>query len=462
MATDNLTSTRKALQINLDDSIYGAFAEIGAGQEVARHFFTAGRASHTIAKTMSAYDMTVSDAIYGKTTRYVCEDRLIKMLDHEYERLTSRLKEKRGNDTRFFAFADTVATSSHNETSRCHGWMGIRFQTRPGGPPNEIILHVSMLDPMRLDQQNALGVLGVNLIFSAFNHLKNPSLFVSELNDNLGSTRAEIDLLVFRGPDLSHIENRDLALELVSQGLSKAILFGPDGKVVQAADALFRKPLVVQRGTFRPVTRVNQEILEKGMEQLHLIGDLGGQEPLPLMEMTLKEIGQQDQSERKDMLERVETLTSIKAAVLISRYSLFYELKQFLRQCTQNTIGFVIGASHLEKIMNPDFYSLLPGGLLEAMGHLFDDKTGFLVYPFKNMSRCMTAKTFHPDPKNHHLYSQLLENGRIIDMVDCDSIDVSIQSSDVRDLLKKSGSEWEKLVPPSVADLIRRKNLFQN
>lgn len=286
MAVDELTTTRKALNINLNDSIYGAFAEIGAGQEVARHFFKAGRASHTIAKTMSAYDMTISDEIYGKAGRYVCEERLVKMLEHEFDLLDARLGEKRGQDTCFFSFADTVATSSQTDGPRCHGWMGVRFQVRPGGPTNDVILHVNMLDQMRLDQQTALGILGVNLIYAAYNHLDEPGRFVTELADNLGSHKMELDLLKFSGPDMEHIDNRLVGIELVEQGLSKAVLFGSDGDVQQAADSLYQKPLVVQRGTFRPVTKINVEILNRGVEQLGLLGDLENQDPMPIMEIS--------------------------------------------------------------------------------------------------------------------------------------------------------------------------------
>ncbi|MCB0366648.1 MAG: hypothetical protein H6624_00390 [Bdellovibrionaceae bacterium] len=462
MAADELTTTRKALTINLNDSIYGAFAEIGAGQEVARHFFKAGRASHTIAKTMSAYDMTISDEIYGKAGRYVCEERLLKMLEHEFDLLEGRLREQRGHETCFFAFADTVATSSQQDGPRCHGWMGVRFQIRPGGPTNDVVLHVNMLDQMRLDQQTALGILGVNLIYAAFNQLDGPSRFVGELADNLGSHRMEIDLLKFSGPDLEHVDNRLVGIELVEQGLSKAVLFGPQGEVLQAADSLYQKPLVVQRGTFRPVTKINVEILNRGVSQVHLLGDLQGQEPMPIMEISLKSLlSKGGEVDRQDFLNRIETLTLLGYPVLISRYPMFYELKRFLRSCTQNVIGFVIGASHVEKIFHPEFYSSLSGGLMEGMGRLFDEKTGFLVYPFKSDTLCLTAGAFHPSPQYFHLFCHLTDNGRIIDMAGCDDIDTSIHSEQVRQSMEDGDPSWKNLVPNQVAQLIETKKMFQ-
>ncbi|MCB0362259.1 MAG: hypothetical protein KDD35_06040, partial [Bdellovibrionales bacterium] len=223
----------------------------------------------------------------------------------------------------------------------------------------------------------------------------------------------------------------------------------------------FKKPLIVQRGTFRPVTKINQSLIEKGLEQIQRLGDIQAKDPLPLMEITLKSIDSDNFSESEDILHRVETLTSLKIPVLISRYTLFYELKQFLRSCTDNVIGFVIGAAHLEKILDPKFYTHLPGGLLEAMGHLFDDKTGFLVYPFKDKSICLTAGSFHPQTNFHHLYSFLVASGRILDMANCESIDTSVQSENVRKLLQEGNSKWEELVPPSVARLIREKSFFK-
>jgi len=357
----------KALQINLDEKIYGTFAEIGAGQEVARHFFQAGKASHTIAKTISAYDMTFSDEIYGKTGRYVCEDRLTRMLDHEFSLLQERLPQRR-DSTQFFAFADTVATSAEEEKS--HGWMGIRYQSKPGGPANEIVLHLKMWDNSRLQQQDALGILGVNLIHMAFYPSSNAKDRIAALLESLSTKRIEVNMIRFSGPDLDHLDNRLMSLELVHQGLTEAVVFGPNAQVLHATDALYGKPLFVLRGTFRPVTTTNLEILAKGLEQFKKHPLRKNKEPEILFEITMNNLAQEGKVDDEDFLNRVDTLNALGHKVLITKFYLFYQLKSYLRQVSQDLIGIVVGASHLDKLFDAKFYDQLPGGILEA----------FLVY----------------------------------------------------------------------------------
>lgn len=264
MPSMTLTSRTKSLVINKDSKFYGTFAEIGAGQEVARHFFQAGLASQSVAKTMSAYDKTFSDAIYGKGGRFVSEFRLLKMLKHEYELLEDRLSDQK-NDKCFFVFANTVATSSHEDNPTCHGWMGIRFQKTPSGPFNDVVIHVRMLDRLRLQQQEALGILGVNLIYGCHSLLEDGDKLVASLIDNLSTDRLEIDFIRFTGPDVEHIDNRLMSLELLSQNITRAILFDPKGRPVCPADGLYHKNILIQRGAFRPVTITNVKILENGL-----------------------------------------------------------------------------------------------------------------------------------------------------------------------------------------------------
>lgn len=447
----------KATEINLDDSIYGTFAEIGAGQEVARHFFQAGRASHTVAKSISAYDMTFSDEIYGKTGRYVCEERLTKMLDHEFGLLQERLTGRR-TSTRFFAFADTVATSSEEEKS--HGWMGVRFQSRPNGGMNEIMLHVRMWDNSRLQQQDALGILGVNLLHMAFFPPEDPKERIGRLIESLSTKRIEVNMIRFSGPDLDHLDNRLMALELVHQGLTEALVFGGKGEMLQATDALYHKPIFVLRGTFRPVTTTNLEILAKGLEQFKAHPLLAGKSPEVLFEITMNNLTREGDLDDEDFLHRVDTLNALGHKVLISKFYLFYQLKSFLRQCTDELIGIVIGASHLEKMFDPSFYKSLPGGMLEGFSRLFDDHTRVFVYPYKSGKTCLTAKVFHPDKKSESLYQYLLQNELIMDVSNCDTIDTSIHSRDVRDMLSKRSPKWKDLVPKQARELIESRQLF--
>jgi hypothetical protein len=375
--------SRKALQINLDDSIYGTFAEIGAGQEVARHFFQAGRASHTVAKTISAYDMTFSDEIYGRESRYVCETRLLKMLDHEYALVEERLRAKRGDSTRFFAFADTVATASQEEesaTAKSHGWMGVRFQTRPGGPPNDIIMHVKLWDRFRLAQSDALGILGVNLLHMAYFPTLKPQERITQLIDSLSTRRVEVNMIRFSGPDLQHLDNRLMNLELVKQHLTEAVLFSSGGEVLHAGDALFRQPVLVQRGNFRPVTNSNVEILNKILSQFKKDPCLKDLNPRVLFEITMNSLTDEKGGyDDEDFLHRVDTLAVLGHSVLVSNFQLFYQMKSYLRECTREPIGIVVSAGLLPKMFDPQYYQKLPGGILEGMSRLFYEKTKLFV-----------------------------------------------------------------------------------
>lgn len=454
---------KKALQINLDDTIYGTFAEIGAGQEVARHFFQAGRASHTIAKTISAYDMTFSDAIYGKASRYVCEDRIVSMLDYEFNLLQERLRAQRGEKTRFFAFADTVATASGDDgASKSHGWMGIRFQVKPGGAFNDIILHVKLWDRFRLQQQEALGILGVNLIHMAFFPPEKAEDRIAMLIEALNTKRVEVNMIRFRGPDLQHLDNRLLSLELVKTHLTEAVLFDAHSDVQHVGDALFRQPVLVQRGTYRPITLSNLEISKKVTEQFKKHPLLKGEnDPKVIFEITMNSLAMDaGHVDDEDFLHRVDTLTALGQQVMVSNFRLFYQMKSFLRQYTDRAIGIVVGASLLPKMFDEQFYTTLPGGILEGMSRLFDDKTRVFVYPFKDDKMCSTAQTFNPGPKLAHLYKHLVANDMVTDILQCDDLDTSVHSSDVRQMLGARDPKWRQLVPPQVSKLIEERQLF--
>lgn len=454
------TSARvKSLEINLDPTIYGTFAEIGAGQEVARHFFQAGKASQTVAKTISAYDMTFSDEIYGKSGRYVCQERLGKMLDHEFRLLEERLQPHRGQDTRFFVFADTVATHSDDVRGKSQGWMGIRFQSRPLGPVNEIRLHVKMWDRFRLQQQEALGLLGVNLIHMAFFPPEDTRLRISALLENLSPQRIEVDMIRFSGPDLESIDDRLMSLELVNQQLTDAVLFDDHGEPLQASDALFHQPVFVMRGTFRPVTSTNMEILEHGLEQFKK--EFGLKEtPQVLFEITMNNLRQDGKLDFVDFLQRVDALNTLGHKVLISNFYLFYQIKSYLRQNTDRPVGMALGASHLERMFEAEHYQSLPGGILEGMSRLFDDQTRMFVFPYKAEKVCLTADTLQPAAKYEHLYKHLLQNGLIKNMVGCDDIDTSVHSRDVRRMMASGDKKWKDLVPEPVRKIIEQRKFF--
>lgn len=455
----------KALKINKDISRYGVFAEIGAGQEVARHFFQAGKASQTIAKTMSAYDMIVSDEIYGREPngRYVCESRLQKMLGHEYELLINRLSGTRGPHSRFFAFANTVATASSGGTKQSHGWMGVRFQTEPGRAYNDIVLHVRMLDRHRLQQQEALGVLGVNLLDCAFYHLNKVEEFISHLVETLKEGQVVIDVIKFQGPDVQHFDNRLMNLELVRRGLAEAILFSPQNEILNISDAVYGKALLIQRGTFRPVTVTHLDVLKKGLTQINddvQNSDGTKLEVLPLLELTMHNLQADGHVNEKDFLARVETLTSLGHHVLISNFFLFYDLKRFFRRYNPHFMALVVEASHLNKLFAEEHYKNLDGGLLEGLGKLLEQKTKLYIYPHKTPMLCLTTKSFFPPPHLRHIYSYFVENQQIVDISGCDETGEYLHSHDVMNMIEQGDARWEKCVPPTVCALIKAKKLF--
>ncbi len=465
MDTHNTSTIEKALALNLDSNIYGSIAEIGAGQEVARYFFQAGGAAGTVAKTISAYDMKFSDDIYGKedSGRYVVESRLNKMLEHEFNLLQERLSETRGDNTCFFAFADTVAARNFKGTNECHGWLGVRFQTQPNTPCNQIVIHVRLHDTNNQQQQEAIGILGVNLTHAAFYQLDNSRDFISSLTGNLNRQRIEIDMIHTDGPNLNHFNNRLLSLELIEQGFTDAVLFGSDGNVKQPSDVFYKKPILLQRGSFRPFTKVNLDILNHGEKQFIKDYNLTDthEDIIIVNEITMQSLkGGSKDTPIQDFLERVESLTSLGHTILISNYVLFVDVKNYLGRFTQNAIGMVIGAGHLEKLFDEEFYSHLNGGILEAFGKLINGKSTVYVYPLHTKESCQTASTFNPPSQLKHLYNYLMENNKIVNLLGCDLTQVSMHSSKVRQLLQENNPMWEEFVPEEIAKVIKAKNLF--
>jgi hypothetical protein len=378
-----LTTNRKALTINLGESRYGTIAEIGAGQEVARYFFQAGGASGTIAKTMSAYDMAFSDAIYGKAPRYVSRERLTTMLNHEYSLLEERLAGTRGNRTAFFVFADTVATRSFKGDNDAHGWMGIRFQVHPQEPPNDIILHLRMWDKEAVLQQEALGIFGVNFIYGAFFYRTAPEKFIRSLVDNLSTDRIEVDMLKFAGPAFAQVDNRLLSLLLVQTGLTNAVMFGPDGDVLQPSEVLYKKAILVERGSFRPVTLVNLDMLNCATAQFLQEPAVKGKPVMVLMEITMNNLLAAGRLDAADFLARVDLLGAIGYTVLISNYPEFFRLTSYFRRYTKEMIGVALGINNLVEIFNEKYYDNLEGGILESFGRLFRNAVKLFVYPMR-------------------------------------------------------------------------------
>ncbi len=460
--SESIGTHQKALKVNLDPTKYGTFAEIGAGQEVARWFFRVGGAAGTIAKSMSAYDMTISDAIYGRADRYVSRERLHMMLEHEYGLMLERLNAKRGNDTKFFVFADTVAAKSFKGTGDCHGWMGIRFQHAPQAQPSEVIIHVRMLDRENLQQQEALGIIGVNLIYGAFYLHQDVNSFIGSLMDDLTRERVEVDMIKFSGPAFEKIDSRLMALQLVQQGLTSAAMFTANGEVVQAAEVLYKKAILVERGSFRPVTHVTIDMLNCAQAQFVQEPGVQGEEVVVLMEMTLKNLQDAGEINHQDFLDRVDILGTLGKTVLISNYLEFYKLAAYLHRYTKKMVGLAMGVPTLREIFDEKYYADLEGGILESFGRLFKNDLKLYAYPLKDAATgsIITAGNLRVAPHLRHLYAYLVENHLIQGMRDINEKYLDIFSRTALKQLKAGDPAWEAAVPPSVVKIIKERRLL--
>ncbi|MCC6764040.1 MAG: TonB-dependent receptor [Deltaproteobacteria bacterium] len=462
MDAASLSPEQKALQLNLDDQKYGTIAEIGAGQEVASWFFRAGRAAGTVAKSVSAYDMKVSDAIYGRSGRYVCRERLLAMLQHEYDLLLERLAETRGDTTCFFAFADTVATCSATR-ERGEAWLGIRFQHAPRAESSDILLHVHLLDRVRLHEQEALGILGVNLIYGAYFMGSDPKALVALLLDDLSSRRVEIDLIRLSGPAFPGIDNRLMSLQLVEQEHTDAVMFTAAGEVVQPSEVLYRKPVLVERGRFRPLTHLTLDILERAYEQFVEDPALEGEQPVVLMEMTLAGLGGEGGSiVHADYLSRVDTLRTVGQTVLVSKFGRYFRLVEYLARYTQNRIGLAVGLPSVRQIDDEKFYDDLPGGALEAAGRLFRRNVRMYVYPALDPTTggVITAETVELPAESRPLHAFLRQRRSFEAIRGYNPDFLRIIADDVLARLQKGDPSWEASVPAGVAAAIKREGLF--
>ena len=453
-----LDTSQKALRINLDANRYGTFAEIGAGQEVARWFFRVGGAAGTVAKTISAYDMAVSDAIYGPTDRYVSRRRLCAMLDHEYGLMLERLETKRGGKTAFFAFANTVATRKESGD----GWMGIRFQYTPGSEPSDILIHVRMLDRECVRQQEALGVIGVNLIHGTFYFHHEPETLIKSLLDDLTWERVEVDMIRFSGPAFEGVDNRLMALALVQQGLTEAAMFTAHGEAVQWAEVLYKKPVLVQRGSFRPVTKATLDVLERGLEQFLQEPGLNGEQPIVLMEMTLRHLTTGDIIDALDFLQRADTLSALGKTVLISNFRRYHRLASYLYRYTNRPLGLALGAGALREIFDESFYNENEGGLLGGLGQLFKNPTHLYVYPHLDLGtgELLTVENFTPPPHLRHLYAHCVQNRSIQPVRNFTHQLLPIRRLDVLDRINAGDQAWESMVPAQIVEVIKRNRLF--
>lgn len=457
-----LGTLQKALKINLDNKIYGTFAEIGAGQEVAGTFFKAGGASGTVAKSMSAYDMTFSDAIYGplKDKRYVCQERLDSMLDHEYDLLIERLNEKRGGETQFFSFANTVVTLNYHKNNHPHGWLGCRFQTEPQGEFHDVIIHVRLLDRDTILQQQAVGILGVNLIYACFNYYRNPEVFLESLRDNIAIDRFQLDSIKFFGPSFKEVDGRLMSLRLVRNGFSDVAIFGPDGKNVQPSDILYKKNILMLRGRFRPITNVHMDMLENGLMQFREESDVEESKILVLVELTLQGLKSGGNIDEKDFLDRVDILCTLGHTVMISNYVEYYKLVSYLSVFTKLKLGLIMGYPNLEYIFEEENYKELPGEILQSFATLFSKNIKAFVYPTLKDGVILNCMRFNPPAHLTDLYRYLIANNKIEDIYHYNKSNLNIITDDMLSLIQTGEPGWEENVPAEVAQFIKDRCLF--
>lgn len=467
---------RKALALNLDASVYGTFAEIGAGQEVVRHFFKVGGASGTVAKSMSAYDMSISDAIYGHPRRYVSRERLGAMLAHEYGLLVDRLAPARGAETRFFVFADTVATTPRDGVGQGRCWMGLRFQHAPGAEPSDLILHLRLWDRSAPRQQDALGTVGVNLIHAAFHARGSADELLQALVEGVGPSRVEIDRLDVAGPALAHIDPALAAVRLVRLGLTDAVLFGPEGQPEVPEDFLHHRDILVARGFLRPVSRVNLDMLEQGARAI------GAGDPLRLLEISLRD----DVTPEADVVARARLANELGLPVLVSRYRGYYRLPGYFRRYTTGSVTLVAGVNNLVEILNVENYSMLEGGLLEALGRLFKSGVRLLVYPMsgRQLNRLyqdpvarkvcfpdgyvvpedavVTLDTVRLQPGVAGLLNHLRLAGSLVAIPACDPAALACQPRTLAERIRAGAPGWDAEVDARTAASIRRQRLWQD
>jgi len=453
---------QKALSLNRDSMPYGTFAEIRAGQEVARWFFHVGGAAGTVAKTISAYDMAVSNALYGPTQQYVSRHRLEAMLDHEFAQLLERLGPTRGDTTKFFTFADTVAVRSYRHGEVGRGWVGIRFQTRPRDEPSEIIVHAHLFDSNTVRQQETLGTLGVNLIYGAFYTHREPTALVGSLMDELSRERVEIDMIKLSGPAVVGIDNRLMSLQLVEQNLTDAAMFTAVGEVVQPSEVLHKAPILVERGSFRPLTKLMLDLLERAREQFLDEPGLFGQQPVVLAEMTLRNLIPGPDVGHSDFLARANILGALGIDVLISRFEPYYQLVDYLADYTDGMIGIAVGLPSLREIIDEKYYAGLPGGVLESAGRLFKRAVKMYVYPTRDpdSGKIYTVETASLPSPWQQLRDILLELQRLKPIRRYNENYLTIFPQDVLAKIQRHDPSWEDMVPPVVAEAIRANGLF--
>lgn len=453
----------KALRINLNANIYGTFAEIGAGQETVRHFFRAGGSSGTIAKAMSAYDKDFSDAIYGAEDdgRYVTENRLRKMLNHEVDLIEERLKREKHPSKMFFSYANTVATIDFAKQYKGHGWVGIKYQIEPDEAYNEILLHIRFKETDARLQQETLGKLGVNLIYGAFYKYNDPKRLLRYLYDHIDRDQLEIDTINFSGPRFADVDNRLMSLQLVKNGMTDAVMFDPTGKNILPAAVLYKKNILALRGSFRPVTKVNMDMYEKSLQMFIDENKVKKENTLVVFEITLSNLRSDGEIDERDFMDRAELLCSLGQTVMISNFQEYYKVVEYFSNYSKERMGLALGVNNLVDIFDEKYYRHLSGGILEAFGKLFYRDLKVYLYPMEDeQGVILNSQNLKVHPRMKELYKFFAYNGKVIDITDFDKSHLKIFSREVLKMISKNKPGWEEMLPEGIAELIKRDHLF--
>lgn len=448
--TQTLAATQeKAFRINMDKMFYGSFAEIGAGQETANWFFRSSGAAGTVAKTISAYDMTVSDSLYGPVRRYVSEERLKQMMDYEYKQLIHRLGEKRGKETCFFSFCNTVKCKGYRDNGPWSAWIGVRFQLRPEAEPSDLVMHVRLLVPDHDLQMRVLGILGVNLLHALFYKRERMEEFVQCVGDNLDRSLYEVDLMRFSGNGFSMFDNRILALQLVRGGLSEATLFCPDGSVAQPADLLYKRPIVLMRGSFLPLCKIHLEMMDSVRSKFYeALPEEQRSREIDICEISLTNLLRGSDVDLLDFLDRADALAALGKTVMVTNITHFHRISTLLNQFTREPIAIALSIGLLNELFK-DKWADTPGGILASMGHIFVNNTKFYVTPWINRKtgEFVTASTYRAPEKYRYLYRHLREDGDIVDVPYFNQKLLFQTPRDIIRMIDAGNEEWKEYVP---------------
>ena len=454
----------KTLQVNLNENIYGTFAEIGAGQETVRNFFRAGGASGTIAKAMSAYDKDFSDAIYGvePDNRYVTESRLKRMLNHEIHLMEDRLLREKHPDKIFFTYANTVATIDFTKRYKGSGWVGIKFQLDPLEDYNDIVLHIRFKQTDARLQQETLGILGVNLIYGAFYLNDRPKEMLLSLYDNLDKDLIEIDMINFSGPRFMYVDNRLMSLQLVKHGMTEAVMFGPDGNNLLPAQEFYKKNVLALRGSFRPVTKVNMDIYERAKEMFYEEKTVKKENVEIIFEITLTNLMTEGEINERDFLDRAELLCALGQQVMITNFKEYYRLVEYFSEFTKERMVLAMGVANLVQIFDEKYYRHLSGGILEAFGKLFFKDLKVYLYPLKDTEtgKIITSENLKVHPRMKELYKFFKYNGKMLDITNYDPDHLDIMSRDILQKIADGEEGWEEMLPEGIAEMIKDHRLF--